>query len=480
MQQIEKMEHKENAVQAAPRSGLLAAEGPRHLQSELAADAFAAALRALPADDWCRTWAAGRTIMLRRTSKRVKEVVDKMRLPAVVRLSRSFWVDARNGTVAERLAHIFAQLTTMATRCSITRLELPRCQIQGQDAERLAGVLAECPALTHLDLSWNKIRADGAGVLAGVLGQCPALAHLDLSNNGIEAGGLGVLAGVLVQCQALAHLNLSRNAIKAAGACLLAGVLQQSRALVHLNLSHNELGVGGARALAGVLPQCPALAHLNLSCNFITADGVESFARVLGQCRALAHLNFSGNQIRADGAKIFAGVLPQCPALAHLDLRSNHIGTDGEGSPTDDGVERLAGVLAQCQALAHLDLSNNGSATVERSTWSREGWRSAESCPGMAKVNRGGERSKLSREGWQRTRTTRQAAHTQEDRHKEASSAQPELLAPSGASNADDAEEEEEDCWRRDRDSADKRRHSELINLGAAGAGTSGNIGVCV
>jgi hypothetical protein len=57
----------------------------------LAADAFAAALGAVPAEDWCRTWAAGRTIMLRRTSKRVKEAVDKMRLPAVVRLSRSFW-----------------------------------------------------------------------------------------------------------------------------------------------------------------------------------------------------------------------------------------------------------------------------------------------------------------------------------------------------------------------------------------------------
>ncbi len=48
----------------------------------LAADApFAAALEAIPAEDWCRTWAAGRTIMLRRTSKRVKEVVDKMHLP---------------------------------------------------------------------------------------------------------------------------------------------------------------------------------------------------------------------------------------------------------------------------------------------------------------------------------------------------------------------------------------------------------------
>ena len=44
-------------------------------------DRFAAALEAILGEDRCRTWAAGRTIMLRRTSKRVKEVVDKMRLP---------------------------------------------------------------------------------------------------------------------------------------------------------------------------------------------------------------------------------------------------------------------------------------------------------------------------------------------------------------------------------------------------------------
>ncbi len=80
----------------------------------LAADApFAAALEAIPAEDWCRTWAAGRTIMLRRTSKRVKEVVDKMRLPAVVRLSRSFWGDARNGTAAEKLESVMRQLPLM-------------------------------------------------------------------------------------------------------------------------------------------------------------------------------------------------------------------------------------------------------------------------------------------------------------------------------------------------------------------------------
>ena len=47
-------------------------------------------LEAIPADDWHRTWAAGRTIMLRRTSKRVKEQVDKMLLPVVVRFRTTF------------------------------------------------------------------------------------------------------------------------------------------------------------------------------------------------------------------------------------------------------------------------------------------------------------------------------------------------------------------------------------------------------
>jgi hypothetical protein len=88
---------------------------------KIAADPFTAALAAVPAEDWGRTWAADRTIMLRMTSKRVKELVDKMRPPAFVRFSRrSFWedvmpgahnghgevpqrlADTRNGTVAQK------------------------------------------------------------------------------------------------------------------------------------------------------------------------------------------------------------------------------------------------------------------------------------------------------------------------------------------------------------------------------------------
>jgi len=136
----------------------------------LTADAFVAALTAVPAEDWYRTWATGRTIMLRRTSKKVKEVVDKMRLPAVVCLGRSFWDDARNGTEKAKRQFVLRQLAALTIRHIIT-LELWRCGMEGQDAERLAEVLAQCTALTHLDLGRNSdFGAAGAERLGGVLG----------------------------------------------------------------------------------------------------------------------------------------------------------------------------------------------------------------------------------------------------------------------------------------------------------------------
>ncbi len=319
----------------------------------LAADAtFAAALEAIPAEDWCRTWAAGWTIMLRRTSKRVKEVVDNMRLPAVVRLSWSFWDDARSGTHKAKRQLVMRQLTLMAAWCRISTLELPECDMKGQDAERLAAVLAQCPALAHLDLSDNyNFGSAGAEKLAGVLGQCRELVHLNLWGNKMGNAGAESLAGVLGQCRELMHLNLGHNVIGAGGAGRLAGVLPQCTALAHLNLRDNDIGAGGAERLAGVLGQCRKLVHLNLRGNKIGAGGAERLAGVLVQCPALAYLNLGYDNIGDSGAERLAGVLGQCAALAHLNLYNNQIG--------EAGAERLAGALPQCAALTHLDLSYN-------------------------------------------------------------------------------------------------------------------------
>ena len=171
---------------------------------EFAADFVPAALGTIPPELWeiflmNSTWAADRTIMLRMTSKRVREAVDKIRPPAVVCLSRSFWggqsairllfvvrkLIFRKGTAAEKLKFVLSKLALMTVWCRITRLELRSCDMKGRDAERLAEVLAKCPALVHLELGGNLIRDEGAGRLAGVLGQCAALAHLNLSFNQI-------------------------------------------------------------------------------------------------------------------------------------------------------------------------------------------------------------------------------------------------------------------------------------------------------
>jgi Ran GTPase-activating protein (RanGAP) involved in mRNA processing and transport len=371
---------------------------------ELASDAFPAALGSLPPELWeiflmNSTWAADRTILLRMTSKRVKELVDKVRPPAVVCWRRSFLEEELNGTAAEKLQLVFRQLAELSARCRITTLELAGhhyeptgsgrlkqstdhpCKITGRYAERLAGVLAECPALAHLNLSCNIISISFAFLprIALSFAFLPRLRSLDLSNNQLGAAGAECLAGVLGQCTALAHLDLSGNIIRA-GAESLAGVLGQCAALAHLNLSYNGIEAAGAERLAGALAQCPALAHLNLSDNSkINAGGAERFAGVLAQCTALSRLDLCGNRIGEGGTESLAGVLSQCPALAHLDLMDNYIGFGAEslaGVLTQwpalaylnlsfcgigaSGAQRLAGVLGQCAALAHLDLRRNG------------------------------------------------------------------------------------------------------------------------
>jgi hypothetical protein len=139
--------------------------------------------------------------------------------------------------------------------CLISTLELPRCGMEGQDAERLAEVLAQCPALAHLDLSGN-------------------------SNFG--AAGTERLAGVLGQYRELVHLNLSSQEMGSAG-------------------DYNYIGDTGAESLAGVLAQCTALTHLDLSCNRIDTAGTKRLAGVLAQCAALAHLNLCWNDIDTVG-----------------------------------------------------------------------------------------------------------------------------------------------------------------------------------
>ena len=92
------------------------------------------------------------------TSKWVKEVVDRLRPPAVVKVSKAFRADARHDTAAEQLQHILRHLEKMTCQCRITRLDLSSCSISGQDSVQRG--LQGCwhSALAFLSLTLEAMR----------------------------------------------------------------------------------------------------------------------------------------------------------------------------------------------------------------------------------------------------------------------------------------------------------------------------------
>lgn len=387
-------------------SNIKSAEKTMPVQSKLTTCIFIDILEAIPVEDWCRTWAAVRTIMLRMTSKTVKETIDKMgpSIPVVVRLKRSFLNNSRVCTTEENLKKALDQAIETARRCNIITLDVSRCninceikrilellkhckglldlnlgnnQIEDEEliilapalerlnlrklglsnsniwkgAEELALVLAGNNALNSIDLNYNRIGYKGVFFLTKALNRLPILRKLKLNYNHICDAGVTSLAEVLPQCQALTHLDLGNNLIRDIKA--LSSALKKLTNMAYLNLDSNTIGKIGLKNLAEVLPNLGNLRHLNVCSNRINEEGACSIAEVLPQCSSLAHLDLSDNMFGDVGAFSIAGVLPQCLALVHLNLSKNKIG--------DVGACSFAEVLdrAQCSALRRLNLAHN-------------------------------------------------------------------------------------------------------------------------
>lgn len=288
---------------------------------------FETALQIVPAEDWYRTWPAERTIMLRMTSKRVREAVDKMRPPAVVCLCRKYWDDF-NPKLKLKLEFVMRQLLSLVTNCRITTLRLEHCNIDWVIQE-LKKVLYQCPELTKLDISANNF-TDGS--LVDALMQCSVSPQTNSAVCGLTSLNLAFcnicnyatvkLANELSKLPALSCLNLKCNYIGVEGAKVLAGALGQCNALTSLKLGNNEI-CNGAINIAENLPQCSTLTELDLSRNYIDCTFTIDIAKNLPQCVALAHFDLSCNLIRARGAENIARVLGQCTSLTYLNLKDN-------------------------------------------------------------------------------------------------------------------------------------------------------------
>jgi len=252
--------------------------------STLAKDAFFAYLN-LPIKDLDNTWPADRTIMLRMTSKKVIEVMNKLHLPTVFRFNRNYSIWNNNYSKMCRSAIQHIQNYLRVSKGYITELDLSKMVIMNKYLQDLVSVIgnSRVRGLTHLNLSRNSIDDKTLEILVNELINCRALTCLQLSDNSIGDKGAASLARLITQCPSLTHLDIGYNIIGDEGVTALAGGLRQLEALTHLDISFNLLKDSGCTSLAGALNNTTQLTYLDL-CHHWTS---ESSTKILRE--ALSH-----------------------------------------------------------------------------------------------------------------------------------------------------------------------------------------------
>ena len=231
---------------------------------------FTKVLTTVPAEDWFMNWPADRTIMLSMTTKKIRDIINKINIPAIVCLKWQFWSDQHNGSTEVKLEFITKQLITKTNLYKITTLVLRRCFIQ-KNIDQLEEVLKQCPKLKKLDLYSNGINTKGAQKIVNGLKHCNELLHLNLKLNKFGDEGAKEITKLLKlkYCPNLSYLNLSFTLITDKTIEKLAKVIIESGriALKNIQLSYNRITEDGIICLFKMLQIVPNIIYFDLSDN---------------------------------------------------------------------------------------------------------------------------------------------------------------------------------------------------------------------
>lgn len=318
-------------------------------------------LSTVPSEDLSRTWPANRTIMLRMTSKQIKDIIDNKYLSTVIYLKYIKPVDIK---------FIMNQLSSLVTTCQITSLDLPdidmkkrfkkfkeiltKCKLNklnlynnnlgDEEIESISEILVENEQCSVLHLAHNKITEIGLKSLLKLLNNkninIGQSIDLNLCNNNIGYEYERVKSIEL--CSTLSNLNLCCNKISNID---IDKILLHNKELKSLDLSQNKITTFNFNIS---LNNTFILENLNLSYNQIDILGASSLSKILEKCHKLLTLNLSHNNICTEGATC---IIEKCLSLTTLYLTANMI--------ADDGIEKLTQLLIERTFLTKLTLSGN-------------------------------------------------------------------------------------------------------------------------
>lgn len=135
-------------------------------------------------------------------------------------------------------------------------------------AEALAAMIGDMPALQSLDLRGNNFKDHGLLCLARVVPRLPGLTHLNVCDCIAARAGVLALLEALLQPGAagrerLRCLDISMNSTRPRSAQRLADALRQFRSLTSLDMAFLELGREGLRVVVEALETLPELRQLD-------------------------------------------------------------------------------------------------------------------------------------------------------------------------------------------------------------------------
>jgi hypothetical protein len=379
-------------------------------------------LETVPSHELARTWYSDMTIILRMTSKSIREAVDKARLPVTVSLIWPIYI-----TDIIKINNIIRRLNITSLAIKYFDLETDeyfdedryktKCPDDNDNEEneddevevklqeilkyeedkllKLSEIFSLNKGLTVLDLRESELENNSFKFFKEAFPKLQNLTDLILEGNHFS-WSLDFIE-LLMLLPKLVRLNLDSNPFINEKGCAHSGdippgqilhleelslcscdiacgsynilkFIENCPKLVRLDIGDNGLDDNWVKRLVQTLKQCPNLAYLDLSANYINAEGT-TYITELFKSHNFVSLELAYNNFEDEGVKNITNALLQCPNLTNLNLSDNKFG--------DKGATYIANALcnAQCPNLTNLCLrsnkiTNEGATNIVNAQWS--------------------------------------------------------------------------------------------------------------
>lgn len=272
-------------------------------------------LEIVPNTELARTWPSSWTIMMRMTSKSMREAIDKAKLPTSVSL---IWPKYRNNIIKINIIFKLLNITNLKLTCFDFVSDFDFDCEDDSDEENIVKIVEKVEYEESIEYEELEYEEDKLLILSDMFSLNEGLTVLNLEHSELKNNSLKFFKIAFPKLQNLSKLNLKGNNFS----CSLEfiEVIMMLHKLVSLNLDFNEnfnkkgcvFNKKGCVFSGDIyLLEELSLNHCNIAC------GSYDILKFIEICPKLVSLNLDNNGLNEEWIKRLEQALRHCPNLSH-------------------------------------------------------------------------------------------------------------------------------------------------------------------